>query len=122
MAPLPPIAPAPPRLMRLFCSMKTWTAHLSAPSVQLQQETRGLLQMTSRALRLLVILTVLCGVVFPLLVFGIGQVLFPTQANGSLVTNRHGHVIGSSGHRVIAHRAAVHQPSLLPQASQRCRV
>ena len=94
MAPLSPTAP--PRLMRLLSSIKIWTAHQSAPSAQLQQETHGLLQMTPRAFRLLIILTVLCGVVFPLIVFGIGQMLFPTQANGSLLTNRHGHVVGSS--------------------------
>jgi K+-transporting ATPase ATPase C chain len=42
------------------------------------------------------VLVVLCGVLFPLLVYAIGQAAFPAQANGSLVTNAHGQVIGSS--------------------------
>ena len=43
-----------------------------------------------------VVLVVLCGIIFPLLLFAIGQIAFPTQANGSLITDRQGHVIGSS--------------------------
>jgi K+-transporting ATPase ATPase C chain len=38
--------------------------------------------------------TVLTGILYPLLVLGIGQGLFPHQANGSLVED-HGHVAGS---------------------------
>lgn len=37
----------------------------------------------------------LCGV-FPVVVWGIGQALFARQANGSLITDAHGTVIGSS--------------------------
>jgi K+-transporting ATPase ATPase C chain len=74
---------------RLFASIKTWTAHLS-------HETRSLLQTGLRALRMTVVLVILSGVIFPLVVYGIGQVAFPNQANGSLVTDRHGRVIGSS--------------------------
>jgi len=37
------------------------------------------------ALRMLVVLTVLTGIVYPLLVTGIAQVVFSRQANGSLV-------------------------------------
>jgi potassium-transporting ATPase KdpC subunit len=43
-----------------------------------------------------VILTVLLGLVYPLAVTGIAQVAFPHQANGSLVTDKAGHVIGSA--------------------------
>jgi potassium-transporting ATPase KdpC subunit len=42
------------------------------------------------------VLLILCGGIFPLLVFVIGQTAFPAQANGSLVTNAQGQVIGSS--------------------------
>lgn len=38
--------------------------------------------------------TVLFGLLFPLLITGLAQVLFPKQANGEMLT-RNGHVIGS---------------------------
>lgn len=38
--------------------------------------------------------TVLCGVVYPLVVTGVGQVLFPGKANGSLMTDS-GKIVGS---------------------------
>ncbi|MGB6162385.1 MAG: potassium-transporting ATPase subunit KdpC [Pseudonocardiaceae bacterium] len=47
------------------------------------------------ALRALLVLTVLTGVLYPLVVMGIGQAVFPSQANGSLVTEG-AHVVGSS--------------------------
>ncbi|HKT34996.1 MAG TPA: potassium-transporting ATPase subunit KdpC [Nitrospira sp.] len=46
------------------------------------------------ALTMLAILTVLTGLVYPLLITGIAQLLFPHQANGSLIV-RDGKVIGS---------------------------
>jgi K+-transporting ATPase ATPase C chain len=50
---------------------------------------------TWNALRIILVLLVLCGVCFPLVVFCIGQVAFHSQANGSLITDSQGHVIGS---------------------------
>jgi potassium-transporting ATPase KdpC subunit len=47
------------------------------------------------AARLAVISLVLCGLVFPLVVTGIAQVLLPSQANGNLV-QFHGRNVGSS--------------------------
>ena len=41
------------------------------------------------AIVLFAILTVITGVIYPLVVTGIGQVLFPRQANGSLVFRDH---------------------------------
>jgi len=46
------------------------------------------------AVTMTLLLTVLTGIVYPLLVTGIAQVAFPAQAQGSLVV-RHGTVVGS---------------------------
>ena len=46
-------------------------------------------------LRMTILLTVLTGLIYPGVVTGICQVLFPAQANGSVIT-RNGKVIGSS--------------------------
>jgi potassium-transporting ATPase KdpC subunit len=56
---------------------------------------RELRQKYGPAARLAVISLVLCGLMFPLVVTGIAQVLFPSQANGSLV-QFHGRNVGSS--------------------------
>jgi K+-transporting ATPase ATPase C chain len=46
------------------------------------------------ALRLLIVLTVLTGVIYPLLLTGMAQLVFPAQANGSLI-EANGHPVGS---------------------------
>jgi K+-transporting ATPase ATPase C chain len=47
------------------------------------------------ALRALLVLTVICGIAYPLAVVGLAQAAFPHQANGSLVSY-HGRTVGSS--------------------------
>jgi K+-transporting ATPase ATPase C chain len=44
--------------------------------------------------RFLLVFTVLCGLIYPLVMVGVAQVLFHNKANGSLVSY-HGHVVGS---------------------------
>ncbi|MCY0922686.1 MULTISPECIES: potassium-transporting ATPase subunit C [unclassified Streptomyces] len=47
-------------------------------------------------LRALLVLTVICGVIYPLAVTGIAQALFNDKANGSEVKDKSGQVVGSS--------------------------
>jgi len=47
------------------------------------------------ACKMTLVLTLLTGLAYPLLLTGLAQVLFPTQANGSLIV-RDGKVVGSS--------------------------
>jgi K+-transporting ATPase ATPase C chain len=55
-----------------------------------------LFQHLRTAVLLTVVLTVLLGIVYPLVMTGISQVLFPNQANGSLLRDSSGNVIGSA--------------------------
>ena len=57
--------------------------------------TMSPLSLLRPALVALLLLTLLTGVAYPLLVTGIAQAVFPTQANGSLITDRAGDVLGS---------------------------
>lgn len=50
----------------------------------------------SRAIRMTLVLWVLTAVIYPGLMLLIGQVVFPYQANGSLVPNLEGKVVGSA--------------------------
>jgi K+-transporting ATPase ATPase C chain len=53
-----------------------------------------MLRQVKPALIIFVLLTLLTGVVYPLLVTGVAQIVFPYQANGSLVKNG-GKILGS---------------------------
>jgi K+-transporting ATPase ATPase C chain len=47
------------------------------------------------ALRLLLVFTVICGIAYPVIMWGVAQAAFKNQADGSLVTYK-GQVVGSS--------------------------
>jgi potassium-transporting ATPase KdpC subunit len=53
------------------------------------------LRMPLAGLRFLLVFTVICGIVYPVVVWGIAQGAFNKQANGSLVSY-HGRIVGSS--------------------------
>ena len=48
------------------------------------------------AVLMIVVLTLLAGLAYPLAITGIAQVVFPSQANGSLVYDASGNVVGSA--------------------------
>lgn len=54
-----------------------------------------MLQVLRPAFCMMMLFTILTGLIYPLVVLGIGQVAFPATANGSLIT-RQGTVVGSS--------------------------
>jgi potassium-transporting ATPase KdpC subunit len=67
---------------------------MSARSIAVARES--LIQHLRSAVLMVVVLTLLFGIVYPLVMTGISQVLFPAQANGSLVRDGAGNVIGSA--------------------------
>ena len=52
--------------------------------------------MLNVALRTTAVTLVVTGLAYPLAMTGMAQVLFPSQADGSLITDEHGRVVGSS--------------------------
>jgi len=55
-----------------------------------------MLQQLFPAFRITLVLTILMGLIYPAAVTGLCQLMFPRQANGSLVKNANGQAIGSS--------------------------
>jgi len=55
----------------------------------------GIVRQHIAGLRLLLVFTVVCGIIYPVVMVGIAQVAFNHQANGSMVSY-HGRVVGSS--------------------------
>lgn len=49
-----------------------------------------------QSLRATIFFMVVCGLLYPLAVTGLSQILFPFQAGGSLVRDRGGHTVGSA--------------------------
>ncbi len=55
-----------------------------------------MLNMLKPAVLIFVFLTILTGIIYPLAVTGVAQVVFPRQANGSLITGKDGAIVGAS--------------------------
>jgi K+-transporting ATPase ATPase C chain len=66
------------------------------------------------AFRALLVFTVLCGIIYPVVMFGVAQVAFHGQANGSLVSYQ-GKVVGSS---LLCQEFTGAKGNLLPQYFQ----
>ena len=58
--------------------------------------TRGMVRSSWVAIRAMALFTLLLGVIYPLVVTGVGQLVLPGQANGSIITNESGAPVGSS--------------------------
>lgn len=56
----------------------------------------SIVQDTTRAIRLTLVLWVLTAVIYPLVITLVGQIFFPFQANGSIVENLQGQKFGSA--------------------------
>ncbi len=55
----------------------------------------GRIMSVFKIIRLSLLLIVLCGIVYPVAMTGLAQTIFPSQADGSLVKNSDGRVVGS---------------------------
>src|SRR5258708_21563560 len=84
----------------LFTTVKTWA---TGNTIKL------LGRETWNSIQIILMLLILCGVIYPLILFGIGQLAFNQQANGTLITDAHGRVIASTllGHQ-FTHPAYFH--------------
>jgi K+-transporting ATPase ATPase C chain len=67
---------------------------MNTPTVAVARES--LLRHLRTAVLMTLVLTVLLGVIYPLVLTAVAQVLFTSQANGSLIRDSSGTVIGSS--------------------------
>ncbi|MER3493683.1 MAG: K(+)-transporting ATPase subunit C [Mastigocladus sp. ERB_26_2] len=50
----------------------------------------------SRAIRSTLVLWIITAIIYPFVMIGFGQVVFPTQVNGSLIKNTQGEIVGSA--------------------------
>jgi potassium-transporting ATPase KdpC subunit len=69
--------------------------HASPHPAIVRQAGESLWQQARTAIMMMLILTLLLGLAYPLLITALAQALFPRQANGSLLTDASGAVIGS---------------------------
>ena len=70
------------------------------------------------SLRATVVFAVLLCGIFPLIIFGAGQLLFPRQANGSLIESKDRRIIGSELARTEFRRREIFPPPALRRRRQ----
>ena len=56
----------------------------------------SIIRETITAIRATLVLWILTALIYPFFLIAIGQVAFPYQANGSLITNQQGEIVGSA--------------------------
>ena len=67
---------------------------MSSPTIAVARES--IVRHVRTAVLMTVVLTVLLGIVYPLVMTGIAQVVFPNQANGSIIRDASGNPVGSA--------------------------
>jgi len=58
-------------------------------------QSNGFVTQAGTSIRIVLITIVVCCVIYPLIILGVGQTLTPYAANGSLVSNGRGDIVGS---------------------------
>ena len=58
-------------------------------------EKTGFISQTGTSIRIVFVTMVVCCLFYPLVILGLGQTLAPYSANGSLVRNDQGEIVGS---------------------------
>ncbi len=59
-------------------------------------ESAGIITQTGTSVRIVLATMVICCLLYPLVIWGLGQTLTPNSANGSLVRNDRGEIVGSA--------------------------
>jgi potassium-transporting ATPase KdpC subunit len=80
----------------------------------------SMIQDLFKSIRLVLVLWLLTAVLYPLITLGLGQVFFPSQANGSLLQNAQGQTVGSAliGQPFATDRYFWSRPSTVNYATQ----
>ncbi len=80
----------------------------------------GIAQDLVKSIRVVLVLWLLTAVIYPVVMLAVGQVIFPSQANGSLLQNTQGQTVGSAliGQPFSSDRYFWSRPSTVNYATQ----